>query len=42
MNKFDTKYMNLKILKLKEILNKEKTVKAVANELNLSRQTIHK
>jgi transposase InsO family protein len=42
MNSFDPKYMELKELKLLAILAKTKKVKDVAEELSLSRQTIHK
>ena len=42
MNQFDAKYMSLKEKKLKQIINKEKTVIAVALELQVSRQSIHK
>jgi transposase len=42
MNTFDAKYMLLKEQKLKEIINKEKTVVSVSKELNVSRQSIHK
>ena len=34
--------MSLKVKKLKEIINKEKTVVCAAEELNVSRQSIHK
>jgi len=42
MNKFDAKYMSLKENKLKQIINKEKTVIKIAEELSVSRQSIHK
>jgi len=42
MNRFDPKYMQLLISKLDQIVLKEKTVVAVATEMNLSRQSIHK
>jgi len=42
MNKYDPKYMQLLISKLKNIINKKQTVVLVAHELSLSRQTIHK
>lgn len=42
MNPYDNKYMQLKEKKLKQIINKEKTVVLVSKELNISRQTIHK
>jgi len=42
MNSYDLRYMSLKIEKLKEIINKRKTVIGVANDLNVSRQTVHK
>ncbi len=42
MNSFDSQYMTLKETKLKEIITKAKTVTAVAEELAVSRQSIHK
>jgi len=42
MNSFDPRYMSLKEEKLKQIINKKKTVVGAANDLNVSRQTIHK
>ena len=42
MNTFDSKYMLLKEQKLKQIINKEKTVVMVAEELHVSRQSVHK
>ncbi len=42
MNSYDSRYMSLKIEKLNEIINKEKTVVAAAKELSVSRQSIHK
>ena len=42
MNEFDSKYMLLKEEKLKQIINKEKTVISVAQELQVSRQSVHK
>lgn len=42
MNPYDSRYMLLQEEKLKEIIAKQKTVKAVALELSVSRQTIHK
>src|SRR3989344_960763 len=42
MNPHDPRYMLLQEEKLKEILAKRKTVTAVAGELSVSRQTIHK
>lgn len=42
MNTYDSQYMLLKETKLKQIINKEKTVIAVAKELNVSRQSVHK
>ena len=42
MNSYDSRYMSLKEEKLKQIINKKKTVIGVANDLNVSRQTIHK
>lgn len=41
MNKYDPRYMQLKEEKLKSVINKQKTVIAIAKELNVSRQTIH-
>lgn len=41
MNTFDSKYMQLKETKLKNIINKQATVIAVAAELSVSRQTVH-
>ena len=42
MNAFDPRYMLLQEEKLKNIISKEATVKQVAGELSVSRQTIHK
>lgn len=42
MNTFDPQYMQLKETKLKQIINKETTVVAVARELSVSRQSVHK
>jgi len=42
MNSYDSRYMQLKEEKLKQIINKKKTIIGVANDLNVSRQTIHK
>ncbi len=42
MNTYDTRYMALKVQKLKQIINKERTVVTVAKELNVSRQSVHK
>lgn len=42
MNSYDSKYMLLKEQKLKQIINKQKTVKKVSEELNISRQSVHK
>ncbi|HLE06808.1 MAG TPA: IS481 family transposase, partial [Candidatus Nanoarchaeia archaeon] len=42
MNSYNSQYMQLKEQKLKNIINKEKTVILVAEELRVSRQTIHK
>jgi transposase InsO family protein len=42
MNSYDSQYMLLKEKKLKQIINKEKTVVSVATELSVSRQSIHK
>jgi len=41
MNSYDSRYMSLKEEKLKEVINKRKTVVGVANDLNVSRQTVH-
>jgi transposase InsO family protein len=42
MNPYDSKYMLLKQEKLKNIMCKQATASAVAKDLNVSRQTIHK
>jgi transposase InsO family protein len=42
MNSYDSRYMLLKEQKLKEIINKQKTIKKVSEELNVLRQSIHK
>lgn len=42
MNKYDSRYLMLQEEKLKQIINKEKTVIAVALEFKVTRQTIHK
>ena len=42
MNQFDPRYMQLLVSKLENIIKKKQTVVAVARELNVSRQTIHK
>ena len=42
MNPYDSKYMLLKQEKLKNIICKQATASAVAKDLNVSRQTIHK
>lgn len=42
MNPYDPRYMILQEEKLKHILNKKITVVAVASQLHVSRQTIHK
>jgi transposase InsO family protein len=42
MNSYDSKYMLLKEQKLKQIINKQKTVTKISEELNISRQSIHK
>ena len=42
MNSYDSRYMQLKEEKLKQIINKKKTVVGVANDLNVSRQSVHK
>ena len=41
MNTFDSRYMILKEQKLQEILEKQKKVIEVAQELNVSRKTVH-
>jgi transposase InsO family protein len=41
MNRFDVRYMNLVEEKLLEIINKTTTVTAMAEELNVTRQTIY-
>lgn len=42
MNSHDSRYMKLQITKLNQIIAKEKTVTAIAQELGVSRQIIHK
>jgi len=42
MNSYDPRYMMLQEEKLKRIITKQQTVTSVAQELNTSRQTIHK
>ena len=42
MNKYSKAYFMLKEEKLKSIINKKKSVIAVAEDMNVSRQTIHK
>ena len=42
MNQFDSRYMQLLVSKLNNIINKKQTVVSIANELHVSRQTIHK
>ena len=42
MNQFDPRYMQLLVSKLEKIIKKQQTVISVAQELNVSRQTIHK
>lgn len=42
MNQFDPKYMQLLVFKLENIIKKRQTAVSVAEELNVSRQTIHK
>ncbi|NTV55136.1 MAG: transposase [Candidatus Moranbacteria bacterium] len=42
MNPFDPRYMLLQEEKLRDILEKRKTVTSVASELSVSRQTVHK
>ena len=42
MNQFDSRYMQLLVSKLENILKKQQTVVSVAKDLNVSRQTIHK
>jgi len=42
MNTYDSRYMQLKENNLKAIINKKKTVVAVAKDLQVSRQSVHK
>ena len=42
MNQFDPRYMQLLVSKLDNIINKRQTVVSVAQEVSVSRQTIHK
>lgn len=42
MNKYDNRYLMLQEEKLTQIIKKQKKVIAVAEDLNVSRQTIHK
>lgn len=42
MNSYDSRYMLLQQDKLKSIVDKKATATAVASELNVSRQTVHK
>ena len=42
MNQYDNNYMQLQEEKLKQIIKKEKTVVAIAKELNVSRQIVHR
>ena len=42
MNQFDPRYMQLLVSKLDRVIKKKQTVVSVAQELNVSRQTIHK
>jgi len=42
MNKYDNRYLMLQEEKLTQIINKQKKVTQVAEEFNVSRQTIHK
>lgn len=42
MNPFDTNYIKLKETKILEVINKKKTVVQIAEELNVTRKTIHK
>ena len=42
MNQFDPRYMQLLVSKLERIIKKEQTVVSVAQELSVSRQTVHK
>jgi len=42
MNQFDPRYMQLLVSKLERITKKEQTVVSVAQELSVSRQTVHK
>lgn len=42
MNKYDNRYLMLQEEKLNQIINKQKKVTQVAEEFDVSRQTIHK
>jgi hypothetical protein len=42
MNSYDVRYMQLQQEKLNNIIDKKQTVIAVAKELSVSRQVIHK
>ena len=42
MNKYDSRYMQLQEEKLKSIIEKQARVTTVAEDLNVSRQTVHK
>jgi transposase InsO family protein len=42
MNKYDVNYLKLKENKLQSIINKEKTAVLVAEEMNVTRKTVHK
>lgn len=41
MNSFDTRYMQLKVLNLDAIIAKTKKVTLVAEEMRVSRQSVH-
>lgn len=42
MNEYNSQYMQLKIDKLEQIINKEKSVNLVSEEMNVSRQSVSK
>lgn len=42
MNKYDTKYLMLQEERLKQIIKKQRKITDIAQELNVTRQTIHK
>lgn len=41
MNSFDTRYMQFKIKKLEDIINKQAKVTHVVKELNMTCKTVH-